>query len=195
MSDIHKPTLQKNASSHLRTSTRRPGHRLTKEQTQEAQEKFLKAFASNGNVRVACATAGIDRSTVHAWTEHDERFSMEYNLAKQDVDDAIRAEIYRRGMFGEERFVVAQGKIVYGPDNPDGSRGKPLTYKEKSDTLLIFHAKSRMPEYRDKQQVELTGNNGGPVQFQHLSTLTEQELDTLERIAREAQERGQASGR
>ncbi len=152
MTDTRKPSLQKNTSSHVRTSARRPGHRLTEEQTHEAQEKFLKAFASNGNVRVACTAAGIDRSTVHAWTEHDEQFSMEYNLAKEDVNDAIRAEIYRRGMFGEERFVVAQGRIVNGPD------GKPLTYREKSDTLLIFHAKSRMPEYRDKQQVEHSGS-------------------------------------
>jgi hypothetical protein len=192
MPESYTVTSKKN---HVRTSSRSQGVRLTKEQTQEAQDKFLKAFASNGNVRAACMSAGIDRQTVYRWSEHDEQFAMKYNLAKADVDDAIRAEIYRRGMFGEERFVVAQGKIVYGPDNPDGTRGKPLTYKEKSDTLLIFHAKSRMPEYRDKQQVELTGNNGGPVQFQHLSTLTEQELDTLERIAREAQEREQASGR
>ena len=150
MSESYTVTSKKN---HVRTSSRSQGVRLTKEQTQEAQDKFLKAFASNGNVRAACMSAGIDRQTVYRWSEHDEQFTMKYNLAKADVDDAIRAEIYRRGMFGEERYVVAQGKLVYGPDGKT-----PLTFKEKSDTLLIFHAKSRMPEYRDKQQVEHSGS-------------------------------------
>ncbi len=148
MSDhTNTSTHTKNARSHVRTSVRRKGVRLTKEEVAETQEKFLKAFASNGNVRAACMSAGIDRSTVHKWAEHDEAFNMKYALAKADVDDAIRAEIFRRGMFGEERFVVAQGKLVYGAD------GKPLTYREKSDTLLIFHAKSRMSEYRDRQHI------------------------------------------
>jgi hypothetical protein len=144
------------SSSHKKkTSVRSKGSRPTKEERQEAQGRFLKAFASNGNVRAACMVAGIDRSTIHYWAEHDEQFSMQYNLAKEDVNDAIRAEIYRRGMFGEERYVVSQGKLVQGSD------GKPLTIREKSDTLLIFHAKSRMPEYREKQQMELSGTVAG----------------------------------
>ena len=141
---------------HLHTSTpqkhiRRKGQRPTKEQRKQEQDAFLKAFASSGNVRAACMAAGINRSAVYSWSETDVEFTIRYNQAKSDVDDAIRAEIYRRGMFGEERYVIAQGKIVY-------HEGKPLTIREKSDTLLIFHAKSRMSEYRDKQQLEVTGD-------------------------------------
>jgi len=130
-------------------NVRRSGQRPTTEQRIDAQDKFLKAFASSGNVRAACMAAGISRTSLYAWAEHDEQFALRYNLAKSDVDDAIRAEIYRRGMFGEERYVIAQGKIVY-------HEGKPLTIREKSDTLLIFHAKARMPEYKDKQQIDMT---------------------------------------
>jgi hypothetical protein len=137
-------------STHKRTSIRRAGHKLTKEQTQEAQEKFLKAFANNGNVRAACLVAGIDRSTVHFWAEHFESFNLEYNLAKADVDDAIRGEIFRRAMFGEKRFVTSLGKVVY-------HEGEPLTISEKSDALLMFHARSRMKEYREKQEIEHSG--------------------------------------
>lgn len=133
------------------TSVHAKGRRMNSAQRKEAQEKFLKSFASNGIVRAACLAAGIDRTTVRYWEEHDEQFSMQYNLAKADVDDAIRAEIYRRAMFGEERYVTSIGKVVE-------HEGKPLTYREKSDTLLIFHAKARMPEYRDRQQVEHSGS-------------------------------------
>jgi hypothetical protein len=135
-------------STHKRTSVRRAGHKLNKGQTEEAQDKFLKAFANNGNVRAACLIAGVDRSTIHAWAEHFEEFNFSYNLAKEDVNDAIRGEIFRRGMFGEERFITSMGNVVY-------HEGKPLTIKEKSDTLLMFHARARMPEYREKQQIDL----------------------------------------
>ena len=145
-------------SDHLHTSTpqkhiRRKGQRPTAAQRIDEQNAFLKAFASSGNVRTACMAAGINRSAVYSWSETDVEFTIRYNQAKADVDDAIRAEIYRRGMFGEERYVIAQGKIVMGPDGKT-----PLTIREKSDTLLIFHAKSRMVEYRDKQQLEVTGD-------------------------------------
>jgi hypothetical protein len=122
------------------------GQKINKEQRKEVQEKFLKSFAANGNVRAACMYAGIERTTVHYWSEHDEIFSMQYNLAKEDVNDTIRAEIFKRAVIGEERFITSMGKIVY-------HENKPLTIREKSDTLLIFHAKSRMPEYRDKAAI------------------------------------------
>lgn len=141
-----KPSSSTSSPFKKSTSVRVKGQKISNEQRKETQEKFLKSFAANGNVRAACMAAGIDRSTVHYWSEHDEQFSMRYNLAKEDVNDAIRAEIYKRAVIGEERFVTSMGKVVYHD-------GKPLTIREKSDTLLIFHAKSRMPEYRDKAAI------------------------------------------
>jgi hypothetical protein len=135
-----------------RISTRRQGVRLTTAQRIEAQAAFLKSFANAGNVRAACMAANVDRSTVRQWEEHDTDFSLKYGQSKLDVDDAIRGEIYRRGMFGEEKIVVSMGKVVYDKD------GKPMTTREKSDTLLIFHAKARMPEYREKQEVTHSGS-------------------------------------
>ena len=172
-------------STHKRTSIRRAGHKLTKEQTQEAQEKFLKAFANNGNVRAACLVAGIDRSTVHVWAEHSEEFASEYNLAKADVDDAIRGEIFRRAMFGEERYITSMGKVVYHED-------KPLTIKEKSDSLLMFIARRRMKECREEQSVDMSDPNGGPVQHQSIPIdprlLTSEQLATLKAMAIDLQQ-------
>lgn len=139
------PTFKKGTSDYP------PGPRFTKEQRKETQETFLKSFAVNGNVRAACIQAGVDRSTVHYWAEHDEEFNIKYNQAKEDVNDIIRSEILKRGIVGEKRYVTSAGKVVY-------HEGQPLTIQEKSDTLLIFHAKSRMPEYRDKQSIEHSGS-------------------------------------
>lgn len=158
-------STSKKHTSHTRTSRRRQGVRLTAEQRITAQNTFLETFASTGNVRASCMKAGVDRSAVRQWEEHDTAFSVLYNQAKEDVNDAIRAEIFRRGMYGEEEIITSMGKPVYEQIpvlNPDGTpkldknnkpimrQGKMLTQKRKSDVLLMFHAKSRMPEYRDK---------------------------------------------
>lgn len=140
------------STSKKRTSIREKGQKINKDHKKETQEQFLKYFAECGNVKASCKAVGIDRSLIHYWCEHDEQFNMQYNSAKEDVNDAIRAEIFRRGIEGEERFVTSMGKVVY-------HEGKPLTIREKSDTLLIFHAKARMPEeYRDRQSVEHSGS-------------------------------------
>lgn len=152
---IDSSTPKKGASRRVRTTNRRVGERMKQEERLVIQEKFLKSFAGNGNVRAACMAAGVDRSIVHYWAEHDEQFSMQYTLAKEDVNDAIRAEIFRRAMFGEEEPVISMGKPIYEEvtvmeNGKPVTRRKMLTIKRKSDLLLMFQAKARMPEYREK---------------------------------------------
>lgn len=146
------------SSSHMRTSIRRPGHRLTKQQTQELQEKFLKSFSMTANVRAACMQAGIDRATVRKWEEHDETFGFRYKEAKADANDLIRAELHRRAIQGYDKPVISVGKIVYDKD------GKVLTEKIYSDNLLGLLAKARLPEFRDKQSDTVIVSNGNGVQ-------------------------------
>lgn len=109
------------------------------------QRLFLEAYAEQANVLIAARAVGISRQTVYDWLEHDEEFSLSYNQAKEDAKDALRAEIYRRGVEGYEEDVYQLGKFA----------GKVRKY---DTSLLIFHAKMLMPEYRDKQQIEHTGN-------------------------------------
>lgn len=132
--------------------TRRKGQRMSADERKVAQEKFLKSFSMTANVRAACMSAGIDRSQIYRWQEHDQDFSMRFKVAEQDANDLIRGELFRRAVQGIEKPVVSMGKVVYGKD------GKPLTERAYSDQLLSLLAKSRMPEFRDKQQIEHTGN-------------------------------------
>ena len=94
--------------------SRRRGQRLTAEQREAAQATFLKAFSMTANVRAACMAAGIHRSTVYSWQEHDEAFALEFREASEEANDVIRAELFRRAIQGVEKPVVSVGKLVSG---------------------------------------------------------------------------------
>src|SRR5450755_2966632 len=152
------------------------------------QQKFLDAYSKGTSLSASARIAGVDRTTVYHWKE-DEDFARRFADAYEDGNDRIDDAILTRAVDGYEVPMLSMGKLVRDDD------GEPMMETRYSDSLATLLAKSRMPKYRDKQQLELTGSNGGPVQFQHLQGLTDQELDTLEQIAQQAQERGQASGR
>jgi hypothetical protein len=144
---------------------RRQGQRMNAKERKAAQEKFLKSFSMTANVRAACLNAGIDRSMVYYWQEHDTEFSLQFNIASEEANDMIRAALWKRGVEGVERRVIsmgrvvceeepmldAQGKPVYdAKGKPLMRSGKPIMEREYSDSLLSLLAKARMPEYRDK---------------------------------------------
>lgn len=141
---------------------RKTGKTLTKKEKAEIQDTFLAEFAKNANVTASCKIANISRTMVYEWQEHDETFSMRFKIAEQEANDVIRAEIYRRGIEGYAKPVVSMGKVVYGPD------GQPLTENVYSDNLLSLLAKARMPEFRDKQHLDVTNNtNNQDIQLIH----------------------------
>lgn len=109
------------------------------------KDQFLESFAKHGIVARACEAAGIDRRQISRWKADDSAFLASYNDALEEAKDKIREEIRRRAEDGWDEDVYQLGKYA----------GKIHRY---SDTLLIFHAKALMPEYRDKQQVEHSGS-------------------------------------
>ncbi|SRR6266704_265306 len=137
--------------------------------TKEKQRIFLQAYSEQANVLVAAQAAGIHRTTVYDWLEHDEDFFFAYNQAKEDAKDVLRAEIYRRGKEGWDESTYEMGVLI-------------KTVRKYSDTLLIFHAKALMPEYREKQQLDVT--MPGQVQRDSaLQSLTDEEIEILERAS------------
>jgi hypothetical protein len=147
-----------------RTSIRNQGVRLTKAQRDTAQKAFLRAYASTSNIRASCMAAGVDRHTVWEWQERDLPFSILFTQAKEDANDLVRAEIWRRAMQGIEKPIISFGRVV------TDDRGKPLTYKEPSDRLLEFLARSKMPEFRERQQLDV---------YTEIGTVAQQAKDTL----------------
>lgn len=126
--------------------------------------KFLEAFAETGNVKEACATVGVGRSTVYERRIKDETFAVQWDEAEQTSHDTLEREAFRRAAEGTDKPVYQGGKLVG-------------TVREYSDTLLIFLLKARRPEkYRDNHRFELTGAEGGPI-------VTEDRSATLEDVA------------
>jgi len=111
---------------------------------EEAQATFLAAYAEMGIITSAAAAANISRQCVYEWQEHDETFSLRFHEAEAAANDVLRAEIHRRAVTGWDEPVYQLAKFAG-------------TVRKYSDVLLIFETKRRMPEYRDKQQVELSG--------------------------------------
>ena len=107
------------------------------------QDIFLEEFSKHGNITYACASAKINRSTLYRWKEKSDKFLILYNQAFEEAKDNIRHEIYRRAYEGWLE--------------PQFSAGKRMgDVRKYSDTLLIFHAKMLMSEYREKQSLEVT---------------------------------------
>ena len=136
------------------------GQHMAVEERKQVQEIFLQAFAMTANVRAACMKAGISRNTVYEWQEKDEQFGFKFRQASEDANDVIRGELFRRAVQGYEKPAVSQGKVVYVEETlPDGKKVyKPLMERVYSDNLLSLLAKARMPEFRDKQSIDMTTN-------------------------------------
>ena len=170
--------------AHIPTSSRSRGKPLTKKERQAAKETFLKAFLLNGNIMLSCKQANIDRSTFYQWKKDDEEFATRYEEAQENFADFVLAEFRKRAMEGYEKPVISMGRLVYEEipvlDPVTGeqlidSRGKPMVKRGKlmtervvSDTLLAMLIKRHFPEYREKAQMELTGKDGGPIKTQQV---------------------------
>jgi transposase-like protein len=154
---IAQPTKASPASSETRTPTKRPqGQNIPDNLRDQIQQSFIDAFVQHGIVTRACQEVGIHRSILRQWEEHDEEFSLAYNLAKEKVNDIYRDEARRRAVEGTTKYVISQGKIVYVED--ENKNIVPLIERQYSDTMLQFIMKARMPEYREKSQMDITSN-------------------------------------
>lgn len=128
-----------------RTRVRAQGQRLTAKQRAEAQEAFLASYSQGHSITKSCQAAGIHRDTLYTWKEHDEPFMLRFNQAKEEGDDCIRDEVRRRGVEGWEEPVYQLARLAG-------------TVRKYSDRMLEMMAKARMPEYRDKHDVNVTGS-------------------------------------
>jgi hypothetical protein len=139
-----------------------------------AQLLFLESFAHNANVLLSAKSAQVNRGTIYKWLEHDENFSILYHQAELDANDVLRAEIDRRGREGWQEDIYQLGKYC----------GQATKY---SDTLLIFLAKARMPEFRDKSQVDVNAQVSTTTQAGSLTldmrNATSEELQQLKQLA------------
>jgi hypothetical protein len=109
-----------------------------------ARERFLKAFAEWGNMSAAAKAAGVSRTTVYDWQEHDQEFALAFKQADLQATESLEREAWRRAREGTAEPVYQHGKQVG-------------TIQRYSDNLLMFLLKARAPErYRDRVDVSVT---------------------------------------
>lgn len=176
---------QSSASADNPTSITRAwrlGGPMTAAHRKEAKQAFLEYLKKDPNVSAAADHACIHRDTAYDWREKDEAFATGWANAIERTKDVARSSIYRRGIIGWDETVVSNGQVVYEMEpilDKDGNqviekgktkvrRGNAITVHKWSDQLAIAYAKANLPEFREKQQVDLQTNiNSKDIQALH----------------------------
>jgi len=110
-------------------------------------DRFLDSLKQHGIVRLACQEVVIGRRTAYYHREHLPEFAKRWEDALEDHRDLIRAEVIRRGIEGVSKGIFYRGERV-------------AVEKEYSDRMLELHAKALCPEYRERFQMEHSGEVG-----------------------------------
>lgn len=154
---------------------------------------FLAAYAVCGNVTEAAKAAGFERQTVYDRLKNDPDFPAQFEGAKAEFVDSLKREALRRAREGTRKYLFSQGQPVYltklrigddGQPMRDGNgipildyqldaNGHPIQAYESafSDRLLLAMLAATDPaEYAPKNNVQLTGADGGPVKVEQSPT-------------------------
>lgn len=97
--------------------------------------------------------------TIANWKAQHEEFLQALKGGKDQADDRVERSLYQRAVgysFDSEKVFNNKGEIV---------RARIREHTPPDVTAQIFWLKNRRPElWREKQNVELTGKDGGPVE-------------------------------
>lgn len=107
----------------------------------QKKREFLDALSDRlGNIAAATKHVGIGRQTHYDWLRSDEEYAAQYAAVREDVIDRMEAEADRRALIGVDRPIFHKGTNVG-------------TFREPSDTLLIFRLKALRPGvYRERTE-------------------------------------------
>jgi hypothetical protein len=141
---------------------KRKAHRGTELRAREQRRRklFLEALATGASITAAARAAGVDRRTPYKWRDGVPAFDEEWVSHLEAGTDALEDEGRRRAMEGTKRPIYHGGKRVG-------------FVTEHSDQLMMFLLRARRPEkYRERQAIEHSGPDGGPIRFMPALTIT-----------------------
>ena len=124
----------------------------------------------------------VDESTVNNWKIDYPEFFESIKNGKEIADSNVAHRLYKKATGyerQEDKIFQFQGSPVVVPTE---------VHYQPDTTAAIFWLKNRQPKlWRDTQNIELSGPNGGPIQLQSLNTLSYDDLMQLESIMSKAQ--------
>jgi len=130
----------------------RIGGPMNTEQRNDAMKLFLDSLCKDPNISLACDCAGISREAAYKWRERYKEFAKSWEDAIERTKDTARSSFYQRAVYGWDEPITSMGKVVYGAD------GNPLMLHKWSDTLANSYAKANLPEYKEKQQIDISAD-------------------------------------
>lgn len=123
------------------------GQKVWPEIVPDLKAKFLEEYVANGGVITHAAKAiGVAPATPRNWMRQDPSFLAQFEVARQEANDTIRTEIVRRAVEGWDEEVYQNGHFVG-------------TVHKYDSNLLMFYAKSRMPEFRERVDITSDGQH------------------------------------
>lgn len=157
------------------------------QQTELKKVAFLAAFARCGRITKASETVGINPDTHYEWRKTDPEYDKAFAAMRERVADLLEDEAIRRAVEGIDKPLI--GRIDKDLD------GVVVTVKEYSDSLMAILLKGNRPE-RYREGREITGKDGGPINFRDVSELTDDELDAeIASLAAEEARAAQGKGK
>ena len=135
--------------------------------TPEKRVKFLEILATTANVTRAAEVVDMARGYMYEIRHADSEFKEAWDAAVQLGTCALEDEAARRASEGWDEPVFYQG-------------AKCGVIRKFSDTLLIFLLKARDPKFRERNHLELTGKDGGPIQHEDSRV---RNLDAIESLS------------
>lgn len=103
----------------------------------------------------------VSEQTLNTWKKEHPEFLESLKKGKEEADAEIAKSLYHRakGYSHPDLYITQhQGEII---------KEKITKHYPPDPTAMIFWLKNRHPEqWRDKRDIELTGEDGGPVKYE-----------------------------
>lgn len=110
--------------------------------------RFLEHYSQHFNITRAASEIGRSKSAIFHLLETDPAFKKAVDAVRGTMGDLALEEAFRRAVHGWEEPLAHQGVLT-------GS-----TVTKFSDSLLSIILKATRPEFRDRQQLDITNTDG-----------------------------------
>jgi len=128
----------------------------------------------------------VDVATVNKWKIDHPEFYDSIKRGKEIADAQVASRLYKRAIGyerKEDKIFQFKGEPVVVPTE---------VHYQPDTTAAIFWLKNRQPsKWRDTQNIELTGANGGPIEVQSINAMSDDDLRLMVEIMERSQIKGE----